>query len=140
MKKNKKSTYTERKSIRLQKARQWIITYQGSATKITSNYKKRFHVDILTAVNDLQEIGVGFTEEYLQAVRKREETRIKKSRKKCGQKKAEASENIYMDSNDTFAFIVGYTSGGAPYGTTWEELGLEPYAPIEELMAAYNKT
>ena len=27
--------------------------------------------------------------------------------------------------DDTFAFIAGYTSGGAPYGTTWEELERE---------------
>jgi hypothetical protein len=26
-----------------------------------------------------------------------------------------------------FFFIAGYTSGGAPYGVTWEEMGLEPY-------------
>jgi hypothetical protein len=25
----------------------------------------------------------------------------------------------------------GYTSGGAPYGITWDELGIEPYAPYE---------
>ena len=27
------------------------------------------------------------------------------------------------DSDDTFAFIDGYTPGGFPYGVTWEELG-----------------
>ena len=26
------------------------------------------------------------------------------------------------ESDDTFAFIAGYTSGGAPYGVTWEEM------------------
>lgn len=25
------------------------------------------------------------------------------------------------DSDDTFAYIAGYTEGGAPYGITWEE-------------------
>ena len=38
-----------------------------------------------------------------------------------------------------FAFIAGYTGGGAPYGITWEELGLEPYASYEELMEAYDR-
>ena len=28
-------------------------------------------------------------------------------------------------------YIVGYTSGGAPYGVTWEEMGLEPYESID---------
>ena len=34
--------------------------------------------------------------------------------------------------------IAGYTEGGAPYGITWEELGLKPYASEEELMEAYE--
>lgn len=32
-----------------------------------------------------------------------------------------------MEQDDTFFFIAGYTSGGAPYGLTWEEMGLEPW-------------
>ena len=28
-------------------------------------------------------------------------------------------------------YIAGYTSGGAPYGVTWEEMGLEPYERID---------
>lgn len=28
--------------------------------------------------------------------------------------------NVF-DSDETFAYIVDYTSGGAPYGITWEE-------------------
>lgn len=31
------------------------------------------------------------------------------------------------DQNDYFYYIAGYTSGGAPYGVTWEEMGLQPY-------------
>ena len=26
----------------------------------------------------------------------------------------------------------GYTSGGAPYGITWEEMGLKPWDDLEE--------
>lgn len=36
------------------------------------------------------------------------------------------------DCDDRFAFIAGYTSGGAPYGTTWEEIGIDPELPFEE--------
>ncbi|HIT89166.1 MAG TPA: GNAT family N-acetyltransferase [Candidatus Merdenecus merdavium] len=46
--------------------------------------------------------------------------------------------DMYEDSDDTFAFIAGYTDGGAPFGTTWEELGLEPYASPEEIEKAYD--
>ena len=29
------------------------------------------------------------------------------------------------EQNDTFYYTDGYTSGGAPYGVTWEEIGLQ---------------
>ena len=29
-------------------------------------------------------------------------------------------------------FITGYTFGGAPYGVTWEEMGLKPWDNLEE--------
>ena len=31
-------------------------------------------------------------------------------------------EDKLFESDETFAFIAGYTSGGAPYGITWEEM------------------
>ena len=34
--------------------------------------------------------------------------------------------------DDRFFFIAGYTSGGAPYGVTWEEMGLEPWQDLSE--------
>lgn len=46
-------------------------------------------------------------------------SKLKKSRRK---KKQEEFEDRLFESDDTFAFIAGYTSGGAPYGVTWEEM------------------
>ena len=37
-------------------------------------------------------------------------------------KKQEDFEYRLFESDETFAFIAGYTSGGAPYGVTWEEM------------------
>jgi hypothetical protein len=37
------------------------------------------------------------------------------------QEKAEKLTRENPGQNETFAFIAGYTSGGAPYGITWEE-------------------
>lgn len=51
-----------------------------------------------------------------------------KPRKKQVKKAVEASP---LDQDDTFFFIAGYTSGGAPYGVTWEEMGLEPWENME---------
>ena len=45
--------------------------------------------------------------------------------------KNQAVENNICQ-NDTFFYIAGYTSGGAPYGVTWQEMGLEPRQDLEE--------
>jgi hypothetical protein len=39
----------------------------------------------------------------------------------------------HPDSDDTFAYIAGYTSGGSPFGTTWEEIGERPLLTKEEI-------
>ena len=42
-------------------------------------------------------------------------------------------EDLYGDTcDDYFAYIAGYTSGGASYGTTWEEMGIDPSIPFSE--------
>ena len=42
-----------------------------------------------------------------------------------------SSDSPLIEQDDTFFFIAGYTSGGAPYGVTWEQMGLEPWEEIE---------
>lgn len=126
---------TQPKEIRLKKARQWLLTYDGTPKHMARNYRKRFHVDITTAISDLQAIGVEFTQEYLDAVKTSEAERIRQ--KHLRKQHEQTSLNEFSDGR--FAFIAGYTDGGAPYGITWEELGLEPFASYEELMEAYDR-
>lgn len=59
-------------------------------------------------------------------------------KKQKSNKKSEIVD-FYEDSDETFAFIAGYTEGGVPFGTTWEELELEPFASPEEIEKAYNR-
>lgn len=135
----KKSTKQQCHDQRIRKAKQWLTIYTGTPKKIVKHYRKRFHLDINTAIRDLQEIGVEFTQEYLDAVKRSEEERIRQKHEKEATRKQAEWDALYEDSDDTFAYIAGYTPGGAPYGTTWEELGLEPYASPEEIEAAYDK-
>lgn len=58
---------------------------------------------------------------------KKQQRRAKRKKKA---KENPAAEEIYQD--DRFFFIAGYTSGGAPYGVTWEEMGLNPWEDLEE--------
>ena len=39
----------------------------------------------------------------------------------------------------TFSFIAGYTPGGAPYGVTWEQVGIDSELPFEEKVRLYRK-
>lgn len=133
------TTKTQREEVRLRKARQWALTYNGTPKYMTKHYRKRFHVDLTTALRDLQEIGVEFTQEYLDAVKRSEEERIRQKRLAKEKKAQQERDFLYEDSDDVFAFIAGYTDGGAPYGITWDELGLEPYAFYEELIEAYER-
>ena len=45
--------------------------------------------------------------------------------------------NDFMD--DTFSFIAGYTAGGAPYGVTWEEIGIDSMLPFEDKVRLYDE-
>ena len=46
----------------------------------------------------------------------------RKTKKMRYNKTQQEYEDNLFDSDDTFAFIAGYTSGGVPYGITWEEM------------------
>jgi len=48
-------------------------------------------------------------------------------------------EDLYSDMDGTFAFIAGYTSGGAPYGVTWEQVGIESDLPFDEKVRLYRE-
>ena len=133
----KKLNKQQRKEQRLRKAKQWLTTYDGSPKKMVKNYKKRFKVDTTCALNDLREIGVVFTQEYLDAVKQGEEERIRQKHLKAEKKKQRLHEDVYSDCDDSFSFIAGYTSGGAAYGTTWEDVGIDSELPFEEKVRLY---
>ena len=53
-------------------------------------------------------------------------------------KRNQSTDEILDDMDDRFAFIAGYTPGGFPYGTTWEELGIDQDLPIEKKRRLYD--
>lgn len=124
MTKKKKLTKPERREARLRKARQWALTYEGS--HIVRAYRKRFKVDYTCALNDLEAIGA-LDPEKLAAMRQAEQRRLDQRRREREAKAAQALHDCFPDSDDTFFYIAGYTSGGAPYGVTWAEMGLAPW-------------
>jgi len=60
-KKRRSQTQTEKKSLRIPKAKIWLQTYEGR--KVVRAYRKKFHVDIACAARELQEIGYEFQDD-----------------------------------------------------------------------------
>ena len=118
------------------KAEKWVAVYDGTAYggDIIKAYRKKFAVDRMKAVAELQLLGVSLTQEQIDrekaAVKAYQDIqRAKKAkRKKIREQKRMQKDNpvFHEDQDDTFYYIAGYTSGGAPYGVTWEEMGLKP--------------
>lgn len=118
------------------KAEKWVAEYDGTAYggDIIKAYRKKFAVDRMKAVAELQMLGVSLTKEQIDrekaAVKAYQELqRAKKAkRRKIREQKRIQKDNpvFHEDQDDTFYYIAGYTSGGAPYGVTWEEMGMSP--------------
>ena len=138
MAKKKTLTKAERKETRLRKGKQWLLTYTGSPKKMNKHYRERFHVDAVTAAKDLQELGVNYTQEQLDQIKQAEEQRLRQRRMEREAKERERLGELYEDCDDRFAFIAGYTDGGAPYGVMWEEVGIDPGLPFEEKVKLYH--
>lgn len=128
-KKKKKLTKPERHDARIRKAQQWVLTYQGS--HIVRAYRKRFGVDTTCALKDLGEIGA-LSPEKLAVMQQAEQTRLEQKRREREEKRLQAFYDCFPNSDDTFYYIAGYTPGGAPYGLTWEEMGLSPWELPDE--------
>lgn len=80
----------------------------------------------------LADISRGVTMESLHKPKKTpaEKAAIQKAknetrRDRRKKKKLEAARTLEVEQDDTFFFIAGYTSCGAPYGVTWEQMGLD---------------
>lgn len=123
-------------ALRLEKARKWLDSYAGQ--NVLKDYRKKFAVDRMKALEELQLLGLSFTAEQIarekQAVQARiRQEQAKKAKRRARRKAAKQPPSpFHEDQNDRFFYIAGHTSGGAPYGVTWEEMGLSPWELPEE--------
>jgi hypothetical protein len=110
-----------KRPARLQAARVWLAKYPGK--NVVKAYRKHFAVDILCALIELPRLGIKLDPEYVERVRSSEQSRIEARRRERERKKAAATPAEFdEDSDETFAYIAGYTTGGVPFGITWEEM------------------
>ena len=105
---------TKARRQRLREAREWFPAQGFSEdSHIVKAYRERFGVDKDCAMRELCLLGV---------------LSPKKQKAYEGQlkKKTVMEEDLDPFQDENFSFIAGYTSGGAPYGSTWEEWNEEP--------------
>lgn len=110
----------------------WIRNYNGK--NIIKGYSKHFGVDKLCTIKELEMLGVQISEERKKQIINSHKQLIEQRRKR--KELREQQEINLIDSDETFAFIAGYTAGGAPFGITWEqqlEDDIEKYGQDEEL-------
>ncbi|WP_277935451.1 hypothetical protein [Parablautia muri] len=130
--------FAERKA----KAEKWVSEYDGTpyGGDIIKAYRKKFAVDRMKAVEELQMLGVSLTKEQIDrekaAVKAYQDIqRAKKAKRKRLREQKRMQKDIpvfHEDQDETFYYIAGYTSGGAPYGVTWEEMGISPYTEDDD--------
>jgi len=134
-KKGKQSNTPRRKRFkreqRLESAKSWLPTYEGKNS--FRGYRKRYGVDWPTALRELEmlrvEVDPAYREQVLRTVQEQAEARKRKHLEKA----AELGSMLGIEQDEYFAFIVGYTPGGAPYGVTWEEWeALDPESDEDE--------
>lgn len=110
------------RSARLGAAKGWLPTYEGK--NLVRGYRRRFGVDLVCAIKELGLLGIKLDASYItQALASHMvtcEQRRKRRERRC-QDQQFLCEKGPDDCDDHFAFIAGYTSGGFPYGLTWEE-------------------
>lgn len=100
---------------RLQAARRWLAAYQGR--HVVKSYANWFGVDTLCAIRELQMLGVALDPDHIRSAKALQRSRA--PRKRGTDPPVPEGYGEILDEN--FAFIAGFTEGGAPYGVTWGE-------------------
>lgn len=104
---------------RLESAKSWLPTYEGK--NVFRGYRKRYGVDWPTALRELEMLGVEVSPAYREQVLRTVQEQAEAKKRKRLERAAELESALGIEQDDYFAYIIGYTSGGAPYGITWEE-------------------
>ena len=117
---------TKARQNRLREARAWFPA-QGFTddSHDVKAYRKKFSVDRVCAMRELCLLGM-LSPDKQKAYEEQLAARDRKQAEKQARRKARDTEKTlgmdsFLEQDDHFYFIAGYTSGGAPYGITWEE-------------------
>ena len=102
---------------RLKEAKVWYASQNfNEDSNVVKAYRKRFNVDRTCATRDLWMLKV-LSPQRQAAYESELRARTQKHTPENPPKDTRPDQDGY------FYFIAGYTSGGAPYGLTWDEAG-----------------
>jgi len=122
-----------KRPTRLQSAKKWLPTYSGKDP--VRGYANWYAVDALCAITELRLLGIHIPEERWEQALKTQEEKATENRKRK-EKREQEETDLFPDSDDTFEFIAGYTSGGAPFGI--EREGEAPvYTEISQIIKGF---
>ncbi|WP_331701234.1 hypothetical protein [Paenibacillus sp. IITD108] len=102
---------------RVQSARTWINSYTGK--NIVRGYSKRYGVDLLCAVKELEILGVKTEKKYIEQLKNQQKAHIKMKEKR--KRKEDLDYDLPFEQDNRYYFIAGYTPNGFACGITWEE-------------------
>lgn len=108
---------------RLQSGKQWLHKYKGKNT--IRSYSKWYGVNEVCAILELRILGLEIDCERLEKAKITEEDKAKLKALTKNRKQERELQELYEDSDENFCYIAGYTSGGVPYGITWDEVDEE---------------
>ncbi len=101
---------------RLSHARaKWGLEPPPCVKTFIRHYANWFRIDRLCAAVEVQKLGFPVDPTYVAQLRLTFSTPRRKK------KQVNPPPPFIQDQDENFAFIMGYTSGGAPFGVTWEE-------------------
>ena len=118
---------------------QWAQSFPreiGTGNALIKAYKRRYGLTRITALKELQSLGYSFSQQVIERqyriVEQEKQQLARRKQKKKQRKEQQYSCSFAPDQDETFFYIAGYTSGGAPYGVTWEEMGISVCDELEE--------
>jgi hypothetical protein len=109
-----------KRSARLESAKHWLPKYEGKS--VICGYSRHFGVSSLCAVLELRMLGYDISDERIEQYKKEEEAKHKKALLAKQERMEKELRNDFVESNEWFSYIAGYTAGGVAYGVEREDL------------------
>ena len=108
---------TQPREKRLCKAKEWLLSQNFTKdTRLIKAYRKHFKVDKLCTIRELGMLGILNTQQQAEY-----EAQWRRELNNRTEKKRHNDYDYYVDQGNNFFFIADHTSGGVPYGITWDE-------------------